>query len=100
MNKVTCPYCGTEQREPDEAYEEEVWHEVDCEKCEKVFLVSPYYIKGYPEKKAPCLNGEPHDWRPIVGYPKEYFENKKRCSHCGLERNIKEEVPDEPRARS
>jgi hypothetical protein len=84
--EITCPYCGHEQEEPDECYEEDRLYEAQCQECEKYYGIVPYYIKGYTEYKIPCWNGENHDWKPIIGYPEECFEGRERCSCCNEER--------------
>lgn len=85
MNEIECPYCNKEVEEPDEAYEEDCRYELECNECQKTFQVSPYYIKGYHVIPTPCLNGEPHKYKPIKGYPTEFFENKVRCNDCEAE---------------
>lgn len=91
MSDFECPYCSSEiepnydNREPDKDYQDE------CESCGKKFVYSIRYITQYHSSKADCLNGGEHDWKPIVGIPREYFENKRRCSMCAKEITLKPE---------
>jgi len=90
MDKVTCPYCEEEceiNHDDGAFYNEDEQEEMQCEHCDKYFMVATsisYYHEGY---KAPCKNGEPHDWQPIHGIPIEIFKGKERCSYCDEERD-------------
>lgn len=86
MSYFICPYCDKENEDPyiegpqvDEVYEHE------CEHCEKTFVFTIDWSINYYEDKADCLNGGEHNYEKICGYPKEYFENKRRCSMCSKE---------------
>jgi len=88
MDDLECPYCE-QTCEPDEsgsAEDEEI--EKECPHCGKYFTFFVNYYPSYSSHKAPCLNGEPHKYEPIVGYPKEYYKNRFRCKYCGKEEII------------
>lgn len=91
MGYFICPYCNKEIEEPyveepsvDETYKHE------CEECGKNFVFTLDFSIDYDEKKADCLNGGEHDWKPICGYPEEFYKNKRRCSMCDKEINLKD----------
>ncbi len=85
MRDIECPYCGAEWDWGGDPLDQDEEVEEECEECGKSFMVTCNYSVSYDCNKADCLNGAEHDWRPIVGIPKEYFENKRRCSMCGKE---------------
>lgn len=80
MDKLECPYCevelGNEEQEPNEV------HERECDNCGKNFVYTIEYDPNYSASKADCLNDGEHDYQPIHGYPKEFYENRRRCSMC------------------
>ena len=80
MYECTCPYCGKTMDDPDECYEPDVSYEHECPHCENNFILTVDYIRIYSEKRADCLNGEEHEYQPIITYPREY--TKMRCLHC------------------
>lgn len=86
-----CPYCKQEIADPDECYEQDTPYEWECRHCGKNFIFYVDYIRTYSEYQAPCLNGGEHEWKPIRGFPEEYFKNKQRCEVCQAERTIGEE---------
>lgn len=90
MSYFNCPYCNESLPEPDDCNEQDKEYEEKCSKCLKNFVFNVSYSKDYSEHKANCLNGAEHDYKEINGYPKEYFENKRRCSMCSKEIVIKE----------
>lgn len=88
-----CPYCeeeidldNGEGRQEDEVYED------TCPHCYRSFVYTISYSVHYYPEKAACLNGEPHDFQPIHGSPKKYFEKRRRCSMCSKEITLKEEA--------
>ena len=85
MSDLTCPYCGAEQEASPDSYDPDVLHEQECSECGKVFGFEIEYYPSYTECKLPCSNGEPHKWVKMMGYPEEYFRDKKRCVYCGKE---------------
>jgi len=88
MTDVECPYCGEEveiDHDDGYGYEEGEIFQQECEHCGKVFTYTTsitYYHDAY---KAPCLNGEPHSWKDIYGYPTGYQSNRQRCEYCNEE---------------
>lgn len=83
MSDCICPYCDFDNGTIDDCYEQEETYRTQCEKCNKYFVFTVDYIRCYSESKADCLNGlAEHNLKEIVGFPKEYFENKRRCSMC------------------
>lgn len=86
--KCQCPYCSKFMDDPDDCYEPDTPYEHECPHCGVNFIFYVSYIRIYDEHRAPCLNGEEHDWKPIKGYPEEYFINKECCSHCQAERTV------------
>jgi len=90
-NEIDCPYCGAGQEichDDGYGYEEDGIHEQECSECEKVFHYSTSIHYYYQVEKAPCKNGEPHNWKKVHGYPSECFSDVERCSYCGEERKI------------
>jgi len=87
-NDTNCPYCdeGIEiNHEDGYGYEEGKIYEQKCEHCEKNFTYTTGILYVYQPEKAPCLNGEPHSWKDIQGYPSGYQSNRQRCEWCDRE---------------
>jgi len=88
-DEITCPYCGEEYLDSQEIgnnTNEGNLGKQECDHCEKKFTASRNMSITYNSYLAPCLNGEgKHDWRPMIGIPKEYFKDKFRCYICGKE---------------
>jgi hypothetical protein len=81
---VECPYCH-DMQEPDmEGYDDET-HEQECVTCHMVFAYDAEIDIHYHAWKAPCMNGGEHDLRDIIGWPEEYWANRRRCQNCGEE---------------
>lgn len=89
MYECRCPYCGESMDDPDDSYEEGVIYDHECPHCEKNFVFEVSYIRTYSERKADCLNGGKHDFKPTSTYPREY--TRMRCGHCGGERKCTED---------
>jgi len=89
MRDIYCPYCYTEQEASDEDNEEDYTYEHECKHCGKVFGYQVSWNPSYHEFKLPCANGEEHLWKEIRGWPKEYYENRRRCAYCDQEITIK-----------
>lgn len=90
---VECPYCFKNNKishDDGHGYDEDVLWEEECEHCGKWFVFETYISFTYTGYPAPCLNGEPHKWDKIRGYPEWVFVNKRRCQDCSLEKDIKE----------
>jgi len=90
-DKLTCPYCEKLNDIPDDCHEQDEQFETECEECEKVFGFTVSYIRCTMEYILPCANGGEHDFKQIIGAPREHFVNRFRCSHCGEERTINPE---------
>lgn len=91
---VSCPYCGSWQdicKDDGRGYRDEEQLEEECEKCGKNFLVQVSVSFNYSSQEAPCKNGQPHEWRQIVGYPKEHFIGRFECTYCHEEDRREEE---------
>lgn len=89
MNDAECPYCGCEveiNHDDGYGYDEDKTHQQLCGHCEKTFTFTTSISYYYDTSKAPCLNGEPHDFRPTVTYPKEF--TRLRCTCCGEEKPL------------
>ena len=86
MTNHECPYCEAPQEYcNDEGFgQDDTWDE-ECTECGKLYRLQGWYEEEYSAEKADCLNGEPHDFKQIVGYPKEWFIGKFRCSACDKE---------------
>ena len=85
---LTCPERQHKNKVPPDCHETDQYHEVQCAKCEKYFAFTVEYWPSYSVHKVDCANGSPHDWQPIVGWPREHFENQRRCRHCQEERSV------------
>lgn len=81
MNRLECPYCKYLMDDPDDCYEQDRVYEWQCEDCEKYFCFTIEYSRLYYERKAPCLNGEPHKYQMTTTYPRKY--SKMECVDCG-----------------
>ncbi len=93
MLDVTCPHCEEEFQDENEGLEESEQYEAECPVCGKVFGYSISISIDTYSCELPCGGraGEgPHDWKPKIGFPEEYFKNKYYCAHCGLERELTE----------
>ncbi len=91
MSGLTCPYCDEDLDDPDEAYSEDEVYQGRCRHCDHSFVFTICYSVNYYSEKAACLNGEPHNYEPCIGYPEEYFKRRRRCSICSKEITVKEE---------
>ena len=86
-DEIVCPYCGREQGDSWEVNPGKEDLGIQECFCGKKFTASRHTKVNYSSYKNPCLNGEgKHDWRPIIGVPKEYFKDKYRCYFCGKEK--------------
>ena len=91
MSNLYCPYCEHDCGDyVDDCHEQDTEYEYQCPECNKNFIFTIEYEPNYSSSKADCLNGGEHDFKPIIGYPTEYFKNKVRCSMCGKEKIIDE----------
>jgi hypothetical protein len=93
MSDIECPYCEAEleiNHDDGYGYAEDEVYEQECGNCRKTFGYTTSITFYYEARKLPCQNGEPHAWKKIIGWPKEYFENAYRCQHCATEARFKE----------
>lgn len=91
MLDVTCPYCEEEFKDENEDIKEDEQCECECPNCNKIFGYSISISISTYSCELPCggIDSDgPHEWKPIIGYPKEYFKDKYYCVHCGLEKKI------------
>lgn len=98
--KPNCPYCNAEiEINHDDGYghSEDELHSQECGSCGKTFTYTTAIIFHYHTYEAPCLNGQPHDFKPNTTYPKAY--TKMECGSCGesryptLEERLKFDIP-------
>jgi glutaredoxin len=87
MEDVSCPYCGYDQdidHDDGYGYAENVVHNQECVDCEKTFTFTTSISYDYEVEKAPCLNGEEHNWKSVNHFP-PVFPEWKRCTCCDEE---------------
>jgi len=87
MNDIQCPYCGEGEEichDDGYGYEEDKVFNQECGSCGKTFTYTTFISYYYEAEKAPCLNGEPHDWKPTATYPK--FATRMNCKMCDEDR--------------
>ena len=87
-----CPYCGMEITiDHDGGYgcNEDEKYEQECDHCEKIFVYTISIYFYYDIKKAPCKNGEEHNWKKIFGVHEKHFQDRYRCTYCDEEITIK-----------
>jgi len=92
MKDVKCPYCGEEQdinHEEGYGYEEGETFNQECKSCGKSFSYETQRIFYYDVRKADCLNGGEHKWRPTITVPK--FATRMMCPECGEYRDPTDE---------
>jgi uncharacterized Zn-finger protein len=90
---VQCPYCEQWQEiNHDDNYDENEIYEQKCKFCDNIFFYTMSFSIDYRVMQAPCKNGEPHDWKPLRGWPEEYYRGIERCSYCGEKRSTKEKT--------
>lgn len=79
---VECPYCGKGQEichDNNYGFDEGVRHTQECSDCERMFAYYTSIVLSYTAKKAPCENGEEHQWEELTAYPWPVW----RCRFCG-----------------
>lgn len=89
MKDLECPYCGEwcDVNHDDElSYQEDYPNEMECEHCENNFIFYTHTSFSYSSKKADCLNGENHDYKPTHTYPRELTQ--MMCTACGEKREF------------
>lgn len=86
MTDAWCPYCDEPINELDICeLAPQKKREMECPACLKLFFFSYELYPSYDAVKAPCLNGEGHEWEQIIGVPIEFFKDKFRCKFCDKE---------------
>jgi len=91
MSDINCPYCDKEQEinhDDGYGYEEGVFHNQECGHCGKTFVYKTSISFYYDPKKADCLNGDDHNYKPTKTWPVEF--TKMECMDCGDIRNLTE----------
>jgi hypothetical protein len=91
MDTVFCPYCDKEveiNHDDGFGYKDDEFLEMECDHCDKKFMMHVSMSFDYEGSKADCLNGGEHDWEQIHGWPKEHFIGRQKCSMCDKERKI------------
>lgn len=92
MKDIECPYCGHPQdinHDDGRGYEENVCHQMECEKCEKNFVFQTSISYYYEPSKADCLNGAEHNYKLTQTHPNCFCT--MRCVDCEDERDLTEE---------
>lgn len=86
-NILECPYCEKEQSNPENLSDDSIDKnmQVTCNDCGKNFIYVAELDIDFHSYEADCLNGGEHDYKPMVGYPDEYFAGRKRCKKCSHE---------------
>ena len=87
MHDVECPYCGRDvEINTDDGYglEEDQTYQQECEDCGKTFVYTTTILIVHHAEKAECLNGAPHNMRPVTCYP-PCWPDWVRCTACGEE---------------
>jgi len=87
MSDIESPYCGTEQEinhDDGFGYEEDIFHEQECNSCAKTFVFTTSIHFYYTASKADCLNGSEHNYKRTMTVPRRY--TKMRCVDCDHQR--------------
>jgi hypothetical protein len=92
MEELECPECKTWNKVPDDCYDPDTHYECECSKCSKIFGFTLEYYPTYTTYSTPCANGEPHKWKPKIGFPAEFFKGQQFCEYCGEGRTVQEEA--------
>lgn len=83
MNEAECPYCGnTQEICHDDGYgmSEDGVYAQECELCTQTFVYTISFSIDYTTRKADCLNGGYHKYRPSITNPVAY--TNMRCIDC------------------
>lgn len=81
---VDCPYCGADvEINHDDGYglEEGYQYSQECDWCAKVFVYTICIEIHHDAKRADCLNGASHKYKPTADiFPETH---RVRCADCG-----------------
>ena len=89
MGDVYCPYCGEAldiDHDDDYGYEENEKHMQCCKHCNKTFAFTTQICFVCEASKAPCLNGEDHEYEETNTYPRCF--RRLECKHCGDRKQV------------
>ena len=89
---IECPYCNAGQdidHDDGYGYSENETHQQRCRKCDSTFTYTTSISFYYEADKAPCLNGEEHQYKPTHTHPDCW--TRMRCVWCDEERSLTEE---------
>lgn len=81
--RIECPYCDCWQLIQDVTETDEYGEPITCNGCGNVFLYTVELSVEVEAHKAPCLNGEAHDYRTLYNLPG--MKNRQKCIVCGSE---------------
>lgn len=87
MSDMDCPYCDAGQEvcyDDGHGCCEGEFYEHECSECGKNFVFTTGIILHHEPSPAPCLNGEPHNYKPVVHAPR-HWPDWVRCEWCGHE---------------
>lgn len=91
MVNVICPYCDhSYSYTPDEPVGQDERSELQCPNCDMNFTaLANYSFSWMFEEKAPCLNGESHEYKDVCRFPMVvYGKVQIRCRWCGDKTNV------------
>ena len=98
MSTVTCPYCEAELgvcQDDGFCVEDSTDYDMECEHCDKTFIITPCISWSFDARKADCKNGDAeHKLEDKIGYPEAYYVGIKCCTDCGESFSTKEEERD------
>lgn len=98
MDTVECPYCelDVEICHDDGAYyHDEETEEIECEHCEKKFLVRSSISWDFYGEKAECLNDGNHQWKKrFPRHENVDYSRYEECADCGEKRTLPKEETD------
>ena len=93
MNDIECPYCGCFFDDSDYyENEHETTYELQCPECHNYMAAYYSMWPSFTVEKAPCMNGEDHEWEKVHGIPEVCFKYIRRCKWCDEEICIDKEA--------
>jgi hypothetical protein len=85
MNEIECPYCRAEQEYNGDGLSDDESEEVQCEICEKNFMITACVSVSYDSRKCDCLNGAEHRFQDTRSFPRiTYGKIRMKCDYCEL----------------